>query len=281
MSVAVYPGCSLNGSSREYMESLKAVLDHFHLPFSQVEDWNCCGATAAHSIDHTLSLALPSRILTQAAKNGSSDLLVPCAACYNRLRTVQKEIRSSEEVRKKLNGLAGQEIRTPEKILNIVDYLTSEVVPALSDNVIQPFAKKVACYYGCLLVRPRSISAETRLEDPQGMDEIMRKIGATSIDWAYKTECCGAGFSVSKTETVSRLSSEILTDAVDRGAEVIIVACPMCHSNLDMRRRDIEKYSGRKFEIPILYITQAIGISLGIAPKKLGLQRHFVPVKLN
>jgi heterodisulfide reductase subunit B len=263
------------------MESLKAVLDHFHLTFSEVEDWNCCGATAAHSIDHTLSLALPSRILNQAAQNGTSGLLVPCAACYNRLRSVQKEIKTSEEVRKKINGIIGQEVRTPEQILNIVDYLTSAVVPLLNDQSLHPFSHTTACYYGCLLVRPGKVSAETRIEDPQGMDEIMRKIGATPIEWAYKTECCGAGFSVSKTDTVARLSADILTDAVDRGAEAIIVACPMCHSNLDMRRRDIEKYSKRKLDIPILYITQAIGLALGIPPKKLGLQRHFVPVKLN
>jgi heterodisulfide reductase subunit B len=109
------------------------------------------------------------------------------------------------------------------------------------------------------------------------MEDIMKKIGASTIDWAFKTECCGAGFSISNTQTVARLSLEILKDATDRGAEVIIVACPMCHSNLDMRRKDIEKYSGRKFDIPVLYITQAIGLALGIAPKKLGIQRHFVP----
>jgi heterodisulfide reductase subunit B len=263
------------------MESIKAVFEFLNLPVNEVDDWNCCGASAAHNIDHNLSIALPSRILAQTAKDGYNDLLVPCAACYNRLKGVQKELNASAEVKQKVTQILDQEFSTPEQILNIVDYLNASVMPLLEGKSLQPFPTKVACYYGCLLVRPKSISDEKWIEDPQGMDNIMRKIGATTIDWAYKTECCGAGFSVAKTDTVARLSSDILTDAADRGAEAIIVACPMCHSNLDMRRKEIEKYSHRKFDIPVLYITQAIGLALGISPKKLGLQRHFVPVKLN
>jgi heterodisulfide reductase subunit B len=280
MSVAVYPGCSLNGSSREYMESLRAVFDSLGIPVNEVDDWNCCGATAAHSIDHAMAVALPSRILAQTAKDGYNDLLVPCAACYNRLKNVQKEITVSPSVKLEAEKMLEQEINMPETILNILEYLSAEAMPKLEGKTMLPFIKKVACYYGCLLVRPQGISTEKQIEDPQGMDEIMAKIGAEPISWAFKTECCGAGFSVSKTETVARLSSEILTDAADRGAEAIIVACPMCHSNLDMRRKEIEKYSGRKYDIPVLYITQAIGLALGIPAKKLGLQRHFVPVKI-
>ncbi len=280
MSVAVYPGCSLNGSSREYMESLRAVLNALEIPVNEVDDWNCCGASAAHNIDQDMAVALPSRILAQTAKDGYSNLLVPCAACYNRLKHVQQEIKTSPEIRQKASVLLNQEINTPDTIVNILEYLQSTVMPRLEGKTLKPVSKKVACYYGCLLVRPKGISDEKQIEDPQGMDQIMASLGAEPVSWAFKTECCGAGFSVSNTTTVARLSSEILIDAADRGAEAIIVACPMCHSNLDMRRREIEKYSGRKFDIPVLYITQAIGLALGIPAKKLGLQRHFVPVKI-
>jgi heterodisulfide reductase subunit B len=111
------------------------------------------------------------------------------------------------------------------------------------------------------------------------MDNVMKQIGANPIDWAFKTECCGAGLSISRTETVGRLSGNIIVDAVDRGAKAIIVACPMCHSNLDMRRPAIEKYVGKKIDVPIIYITQAIGLALGIDKKELGLDKHFVQVK--
>jgi heterodisulfide reductase subunit B2 len=280
MAIAVYPGCSLNGSSREYMESIRAVLEFLNVKTDEVEDWNCCGATAAHNIDADLSLALPSRILVQTGKKGTDDLMVPCAACYNRLKTVWKDLNSSEAIKQKAAALLDEEIRLPSNILNILDFIQTTLFPLLEGKIAKPFQKKVACYYGCLLVRPQQLTGEPRVEDPQGMEEIVKRIGATPIDWAFKTECCGAGFTMSQTQTVARLSSALLSDATERGAEAIIVACPMCHSNLDMRRKDIEKFSKRKFTVPVLYITQAIGLALGLSHKKLGLQRHFVAVTI-
>jgi heterodisulfide reductase subunit B len=162
-------------------------------------------------------------------------------------------------------------------VLNIIEWLAG--IPGLESKVNVSFAHRVACYYGCLLVRPAGILNFDRPEDPQSMDQLMKKIGAEPLDWAFKTECCGAGFSVSRTDLVARLSGLILDDAVARGAEAVIVACPMCHLNLDMRRPNIEKYSGKKYNIPVIYITQALGLALGIEPKKLGLQRHKVAVK--
>ena len=129
-----------------------------------------------------------------------------------------------------------------------------------------------------LLVRPHEILKFDREEDPQSMDELMLKAGATPIDWAFKTECCGAGLSVSRTSSVGRLSGKIIRDAKDRGAEAMIVACPMCHSNLDMRRDSINSFLGEKVDIPVLYVTQALGLAVGLDRKALGLHRHFVNV---
>jgi heterodisulfide reductase subunit B len=155
------------------------------------------------------------------------------------------------------------------------------IVDKLEAKVTLPWNHKVACYYGCLLVRPHDILKFDRIENPQSMDIIIKKLGATPIYWAFKTECCGAGFSISRTDVVGKLSGNIVADATDRGAEAIIVACPMCHSNLDMRRPAINSYLDKKINVPVLYITQAIGLAIGLSEKELGLQRHFVPVKFN
>jgi heterodisulfide reductase subunit B len=150
----------------------------------------------------------------------------------------------------------------------------------LKARITKPFAHNVACYYGCLLVRPHSILQFDRVEDPQSMDSLIKLIGGTTMDWAFKTECCGGGFSVSRTDLVAKLSGNILKDAADRGAEALIVACPMCQSNLDMRRGAINKTLDAPIDIPVIYITQAIGLALGIGAKELGLKRHFVTVEL-
>ncbi len=281
MKLGFYPGCSLEGASREYNESVMAVAEKLGIELVSIPDWNCCGATAAHNLDKELSLSLPARNLALAEEAGLTELVVPCAACYSRFSTTQHELLHDEKLHKKINEIIGKDYKGNLRILNVIQFIEEFIIDKLDANIKFEFDKKVACYYGCLLVRPNKVLNFDRTEDPQTMDVVMKKLGADAIDWAYKTECCGAGFSVSFTEAVGRLSGKIVEDADHRGAEALIVACPMCHSNLDMRRPEINKYNGKKLNIPVLYITQAIGIALGIDNKKLGLQRHFVDVKLN
>jgi len=113
-------------------------------------------------------------------------------------------------------------------------------------------------------------------EDPQSMDRLVRLCGSEPVDWNFKTECCGAAFSVTRTDLVARMSGRIVADAVKHGAEAIVVACPMCQSNLDMRRPEINAALGADIQVPVLFITQVLGLALGLAPAALGLQRHMV-----
>jgi heterodisulfide reductase subunit B2 len=278
MVLGFYPGCSLKGSSREYAESVIALAKAFGIELKEISDWNCCGATAAHNMNKELSLVLPTRILALAEKEGMQEVVVPCAACYNRLTTTQYELNNHTELKEKVVDSLGMGYNGTVKILNVMQMLDKYITPNLEGRISQPYLHKVACYYGCLLVRPHEVVEFDRVEDPQSMDILMKKIGADPIDWAFKTECCGGGLSISRTSTVVRLAGEIVRDATDRNAEAIIVACPMCHSNLDMRRSAINKYLGKNVGAPVLFITQAIGLAIGLDRKSLGLERHFVKV---
>jgi heterodisulfide reductase subunit B len=281
MKTGIYPGCSLTGSARDYNESVFALAEAFDIPFSQIPDWNCCGATAAHNLNKELSLALPGRILAIAEQNGMDEIIVPCAACYSRLTVTQHELRKNPELKNRISEVIEMDYRGTSEILNVIEWIDKYITPKLEEKVTKPFAHKVACYYGCLLVRPDKVLNYDRAEDPRTMDVVMSKIGATPVDYPYKTECCGAGLSISRTDIVSKLSGKIIEDAEHRGAEAIIVACPMCHSNLDMRRADINKYWGTEYKIPVIFVTQAIGLAIGLSAEKVGLQRHFVEVKIS
>lgn len=281
MKTGIYPGCSLNGSSRDYNESVFALAEAFGLDLRQVPDWNCCGATAAHNLNRDLSLALPARILSLAEQNGMDEILVPCAACYNRLTVTQKDLRKDPELKNRISEIIDMEYKGTVQLINVIEWINKYIMPGLEGKIRNPFSHKVACYYGCLLVRPHKVLNYDRPEDPQSMDLVMSKIGAEPVYFPFKTECCGAGFSISNTRIVSDLSGKIIEDAEGRGAEAIIVACPMCHSNLDMRRNDINKHWGRKFSIPVLFITQAVGQAIGLPAEKTGLKRHFVEVKIS
>ena len=279
MRIGYYPGCSLLGSSREFDESVRALASALGLELVQVPDWNCCGASSAHVLDHKLSLALPARILAQAEAAGLTEVLAPCAACYNRLTSARDALEKDPALAKEIEGVIELPVTGNVRIVNILEVLDrfKDVLPG---RITAPYQHKVACYYGCLLVRPPKVVQFDRPEDPQSMDRLMAAAGATSLDWNFKTECCGAAFSVTRTDLVAKLSGRILESAVKAGAEAIIVACPMCQSNLDMRRPESNAYLGADCQIPVLFITQALGLAMGLDANQLGLQRHMVPAML-
>jgi len=276
MKIGFYPGCSLETSGKEYSESLFEVTSKCGITLEAVKDWSCCGASAAHSLSHDLAIVLPARTLALAEKQGLTEILVPCAACFSRLAAAQYEIIHNEDVRKKMEDYLEMTLNGSIRILTILEFLQEYIFPVVDQHIVNKVNHKTACYYGCLLARPKEATRLERPEDPTEMEAVMKKAGATPIDWAFKTECCGAGLSVSRTNTVARLSGKILEDAVDRGAESIVVACPMCQMNLDLRRKEINKQLNRKINIPVLFITQALGLSMGIPAEKLGLNKHFV-----
>lgn len=280
MKIGFYPGCSMKGGAQEYQESVSALANVFDIELVEIPDWNCCGATAAHNMNKELALSLPARILALAEKEGLADIVVPCAACYSRLTVTQHELNEDESLKSKIASTIGMEFKGTSQVLNIIQFIQKYIAGRLEEKVVKPFNYNAACYYGCLLVRPHNILKFDRVEDPQMMDELVRRAGGNPIDWAFKTECCGAGMSVSRTDTVARLSGYIMKDASDRKAEVVVVACPMCHSNLDMRRPEINKFLKEDITMPILYISQVLGLAVGIDPKELGMQRHMTAVNL-
>lgn len=278
--VGFYPGCSLKGSSREYGESTLALARALEMPLTEIDDWNCCGASSAHAVSRELSLALPARVLALAAAQGFEEIVVPCAACYNRLSLTGHELSRNPQARQNVERALDMPLDRPVRILNVLQWLVKYAPGRIAEKRVRALEKKVACYYGCLLVRPASVLGFDRTEDPQTMDQLLREAGAKPIDWAFKTECCGGGMTIPDTGAVARLSGDVLQDAAARGAEAVVVACPMCHANLDMRRAAINRRLKTPVDIPVLYVTQALGLALGLAPEQLGLKRHFVPVNL-
>lgn len=282
--IGFYPGCSLNGTASEYKTSVLSLAEAFGIKLDEVPDWSCCGATAAHNLNRELSLALPSRVLANAAEAGMNDILVPCASCYNRLAMTLHALQD-ETVRTDMEVLLEKPLDPDIRVINMIQFVQQYIQPHLDNKLKKPFFAKTACYYGCLLVRPNDVLQFDRAEDPQSMDEVMKTLGVGTIDWPFKTECCGAGLTMSRTDLVNKLSGKIVADAAERGAEAIVVACPMCHANLDMRGQQASDKYGQQAggsdakPIPILYLSQAIGMALGLDDKQTGLGHHLTPVK--
>ncbi len=286
LKVGYYPGCAMQGTARDYSESMLAVAKALDVELCEVPDWNCCGSSPAHMIEHLVSVALPVNVLLKAKRAGMTEVMTPCAACYNRLAMGAHEVAQSPATKAqvaKVLAVAEADLDKLPRVLNVVELL-ARVSDRITANLKKKFEQTVACYYGCLLVRPAKVTGFDQTEDPQEMDKLVALVGGKTIDWNFKTECCGASFSISRTSVVGRLGAKILEDAAKRKAEAIVVACGMCHSNLDLRRGEINRHleaaSAAKSDIPVLYLTDVIGLALGIPDKKLGFRRHFVPVKL-
>lgn len=283
MKYAYYPGCSLHSTAKEYDLSTKEVAKALGIELIDIPDWICCGATPAHITMHLLSLALPVKNLLQARKMDSYEVVTCCAACFSRLKIANKFMRDDPVHRAKVNEIVGEDYKGEVRVRHFLDILINAFgIKNLSNKVTKKMeGLKIACYYGCLLTRPPEVTKLDDLEDPHLMDDLMQAVGAEPVKWPYKTECCGASFSLTKTEIVLKLSGEILQMAYDEGAQAIVVACPLCQSNLDLRQSMINKRFKKNFNIPIFYFTQVVGLSLGIDKEKLGLNKHIVnPIPL-
>jgi len=276
MKIGYYPGCSLHGTARELGESLQAVSKHLGIELDEIPDWSCCGATAAHSTNHLLAVGLAARNLWLASKQEHDRLMTPCAACFSRLATARFELRKDPQLASKVDSLLGPGLSLDVRVLNMVD-LFHEMIPTLKERITHPLAGlKVACYYGCLLVRPGEVTGCAEPDAPVAMQEVVEALGATAVRWDMSLACCGAGLSISRTDSVLRLGREILADARKAGATAVIVGCPMCQSNLDLRQGAMARAGETPSEMPILFLSQLIGLALGLQDTELGLHRHFV-----
>jgi len=275
-----YPGCSLHGTAKEYDRSLRLVAGKLGLELQEIPDWNCCGATAAHSTNELLGLALPARNLMLAAI-ADRPVLAPCAMCFNRMKVTQHELRDPVRraaVEELLGGSRNQGFSDSAhvEVLSLLQAFGSDqMLAAVEGAVVRPLeGLKVACYYGCLLVRPAEIVQPDSVENPQTMDRLVAKLGAEALDWPFKTECCGASLALARTDIVLALGRRLLSMARDVGADCIVTACPMCHSNLDTRQRQIRAKFGESFDMPIFYVTELMGLAFGFSPKELWLDKH-------
>jgi heterodisulfide reductase subunit B2 len=274
--ISYYPGCSLEATGIEFHMSTKEVAKVLGLNLVEPEGWVCCGTSPAHNTDHYRSIKLPMQTLAIANELGHSYMTMPCAACFSRFRIAMHEVKNDPALRRRIAEDVGFEYTGGIEVDNLLTTITDKVgyEAAAKPVVRQLHGLKVACYYGCLLTRPPSITGEKDYEHPTNMDRLMEAIGAEPVQWSYKTDCCGGSLSLSVLDIALDLSHKILRNAIECGADMIVTACPLCHVNLDARQKQINAEFGGTFDIPIVYFTQLMGVAYGLHAKPLGMDKH-------
>ncbi len=281
---AFYPGCTLHSTGVEFGVSTELVCEALDLEMVEIPDWNCCGASSAHSMDPTLFLALPARNLVQAQVTELEDVAIPCAACYSRLAAADLALRQDSAFRAKMESVLGFEYEgrvRPRSLLDIIandfsrEALTGPVVKALE-------GLKVVSYYGCLLIRPPEYTGRwDDPEHPESMDYVMGLMGAEAIPWSYGIDCCGGSLTLNRSDVVVHLVDKLARAAHEAGADALVTACPMCMANVDGRQlyrggAPLPRPPKPDYEpLPIFYFTELMALAYDLPLKKV-LGKHLV-----
>ncbi len=279
MRIAYYPGCSLEGTAIEFDLSTRAVCQALGIELVEVPDWNCCGATSAHFTNHDLAIGLAARNLAQAQETGADAITAPCAACFSRLKFAEYKLQEEPERLGAMLEKAEIAYRGGLAVRSLLETIVSAYgIDAVKERVTQPLnGLKVACYYGCLLVRPPDVTQFDDAENPRSMDNLLAALGAEPVDWAYRIECCGGGLALGRADIVRKLVGDILDNALACGAECLAVACPLCQGNLDWRQSEAAAQRNTTYDLPVYYFTQLLGMALGVPPHRLGVEKHLTP----
>lgn len=268
-----YPGCSLESTACEYDASVRAVFRALDIELHELEEWNCCGASSAHSVNPILALALPARNLALAQPLGY-DLVMPCAACFNRHKSVDYEMRHDPKRREELEDIIGFSYEGKIAVRPLLEVLTVGVgFDRIRQRVTHPLTGlKVVGYYGCLLVRPPEVTQFENPENPRLMNQLLESLGADAVEWSYATECCGGGLSLTKSNVAARLVNRLAERAREAGAAAIVTSCPLCQINLEMRQ-------GKERRMPIFYFTELMGLAFGLAEAESWWSKHLIDPK--
>lgn len=279
MEISYYPGCTLHSSSKIYDIQTKIVFENLGIYLHELEDWNCCGATSLSKTDDYMAIALPARNLGIADAMGIEELVIPCSACYSRMLIAYEQLGTDADLLADINDELDKKVTRNTKIVSILKVINRAIESGAMRNADNSKLKglKPACYYGCLQTRfPVDVITEDDIENPQLMEKILSVLGIKSLDWNYKTACCGASSSVNDTKLSLDLMAKIMNDAISRGANCFVTSCPMCQLNLDAYQEQVCETHGIESRLPVFFITEILGVALGLSEEELLIDRHFV-----
>jgi len=255
----------------EYDLSCRAVCKALEIELEELKDWNCCGASSAHALNKDIDLALSARNIS-LAHGQELEMAVPCAACYSRTAHAWKVLKEDPAKRRTLEQEFKFQFREDLPVHHLIHVIDSQLQAAGKEtpaNKAEPegTGRKIVCYYGCLINRPRGANLEDDMENPQAMNRVLERFGYETLDWSFATECCGAALAMTRDDVVVGLVERIVAAAREAGAEAIATGCPLCQVNLESRQ------SGA---FPIYYFTEIVGAAMGLPEAEKWKGMHLV-----
>ena len=276
---AYYPGCSLESLATSYNVSSLEVAHAIGLDLKEIKDWNCCGATAYFPVDELLANTLVARNLALAEKEGASDFVAPCSACYKNAYFTNAYLKKDPDLAEHINyALEADNLHIHGTLIvrHLLEVIMEDVgLDAIRKKIVQPLKNlHVAPYYGCQLLRPRK--DHENVENPRFFEDLLSALGADPVEYPSKARCCGGSLIITNRKAALDMVCKLLEDAVNHKAEVIATTCPMCNVNLEVYQAQVNQEFGTHFSIPVMYFTQLMGIALGLKPGSLGIGNEMI-----
>jgi len=283
MKISYFPGCTLKNHAKNFEDSALCSLEKLGVEVKEINRWNCCGTVFSMTTDDLIHHLAPIRNLIRTKEQDSNKLMTLCAMCYNTTKRANERVKADQESLDIINDLMYREEIKYEgdvEVLHLLEILKNDIkFENIQKKVVKPLKDlKIANYYGCYLVRPKEIGFDD-VENPTILDDLVSILGGKAIDFPYKTECCGAYETVDRPDIISERTNQILSSAVNFGADVVSVSCPLCFFNLDARQKETQKYFPEFKNIPIVYFSQLMAIALGCDQESMKFDLHYIDPK--
>jgi heterodisulfide reductase subunit B len=274
-TIPYFPGCTCKADALPFEVSAKAVMRELGYELAEWDRWTCCGTVHSMASDDLIHHLGPARNLIRVQEEGSDRMVTICSMCYATLSLSARLFDEDEEKMDKLNDFLYDEenYRGGIRVMHLLELLRDDVGwDAIKDRVKRPLkGLRVAPYYGCTLVRPVEVGIDDR-EHPAVMEDLLKALGATVVDSPFKVECCGSYETVNRPDLVAEKCHRILSDAVGRGADLVITSCPLCEFNLDDRQDNITNIVPNFPGIPVLYFTSLVALAFDLPREEWGLE---------
>ena len=257
MKVSYYPGCTLRTKAKQLDLYARKSAEALGITMEEIENWQCCGGVFSTAKDEIATKLSSVRALAEAAKK-EQILVTVCSACHNVIKQTNHAMQNDADFAMHVNRyMAPESYDGSARVLHYLEMLRDVVgFDTLKEKVVNPLSgKKIAAYYGCLLLRPGQTMQMDDVENPTILEDFIRALGAEPVIYAQRNECCGGYVAMEDPASAQKKSKKVLDSAASHGAEIIVTACPLCRYNLEKNGEG---------EMPVIYFTELLAEALGV-----------------
>ena len=281
--LAYYKGCLASLSAKELDTSTRALAPKVGYELIELESVTCCGAGDIHEAEPDYYLHLNARILSYAEATGCDTLMTVCNVCTLNLRQANYQLQIDEDLRQRVNDNLEQ-VGVPPYSGSVEVKHFLWLIAGESFEKLQTVAHKglkglkIAPFYGCQILRPSKLMGFEDPDKPSSLERIIEACGGEAIDYPAKIKCCGFPIIQAREETALAELIQPIEQAMEAGADAMVTPCPLCHLSLDAWQSKLKKQTGRDFAMPILHLSQLVGVAAGLTDSELKFRRHVVSV---